>query len=126
MVGAFGVDDGVLNVRTLVLDTTDTKVVGTGTANLGRETLDLKFTPYPKDVSLLSGRSPVTVQGLFKKPEVGIDPKGLVARGPAAAALGGLRTPPASFLADRKGVVMGKSVSERVNVGGGGTLKKNT
>src|SRR3546814_1523268 len=54
MVGAFGVDDGVLNVRTLVLDTTDTKVVGTGNANLGRETLDLKFTPYPKDDSMLS------------------------------------------------------------------------
>ena len=99
MVGAFGVEDGVLNVRTLVLDTTDTKVVGTGTANLGRETLDLKFTPYPKDVSLLSGRSPVTVQGLFKKPEVGIDPKGLVARGAAAAALGVLLTPAASVLA---------------------------
>src|SRR3546814_6713407 len=42
MVGAFGVDAGVFNVRTLVIDTTDTKVVGTGTADLGREPLDLK------------------------------------------------------------------------------------
>ncbi len=99
LVGNFAVRNGVMDARTLVLDTTDTTVDGRGRISLKEERLDLRLEAHPKDVSPFSVRAPITLQGTFKAPEPGIDAAGPAARGAGAVALGVLLTPLASILA---------------------------
>lgn len=63
LVADLPVEAGVVSSETLLLDTTDTLVTGSGQFDLGTETIDLKLTPEPKDVSVLSLRSTVSVEG---------------------------------------------------------------
>lgn len=63
IVADFAADKGVFNARTLVFDTTDTNVVGSGRINMKDETLDLRLWAYPKDFSPLTLRTPISVQG---------------------------------------------------------------
>lgn len=65
---------GVFDVRTLVFDTTDTVIYGSGKINMREETADVTFTPVPKDFSPLSVRSPIRIQGSFAEPSVFPDP----------------------------------------------------
>jgi AsmA family protein len=58
----------------------------------------LRVVSAPKDFSPLSLRSPVTVNGNFKVPQVGIESKTLLVRAAGALALGSL-APPAALLA---------------------------
>ncbi len=78
----FAVKNGLMTARTLVLDTTDTVIWGGGTINLATEALDLTFHPRPKDVSILSLRSPLRLAGTLGAPDAS------VARGPAVARAG--------------------------------------
>jgi uncharacterized protein involved in outer membrane biogenesis len=71
MVAEIPVADGIARLDPFVLDTTDSNVVGTGTVDLGAETLDLRLAAFPKDVSLLSANVPVRVTGSFS--EVGVE-----------------------------------------------------
>ncbi|MGH8653559.1 MAG: hypothetical protein ACREYE_15955 [Gammaproteobacteria bacterium] len=87
-----------MRTRILVIDTTDTNVIGKGQINLRNETADLHLTPYPKDASLVSARSPVLIKGPFKDLSVYPDPTALAARGTAAVALGVLLTPIAAII----------------------------
>ena len=91
--------EGVVNSRELVIDTTDTRIDGDLKANLKDETFDLKITPAPKDPSLFSVRTPVSVSGTFKDIGVTPDYKSLGLRAGAATALGLLATPAAAVLA---------------------------
>jgi uncharacterized protein involved in outer membrane biogenesis len=97
-VADFKVTDGLLKTQTFVIDTTDTNVTGEGTINLKNEKMDLKLEAHPKDPSLLSARTPVTIGGSMADPKFGIDPKQAVARGAAAVVLGALLTPLAALL----------------------------
>jgi uncharacterized protein involved in outer membrane biogenesis len=81
-----------------VIDTRDTTLVVGGELSLADESLDLKMTAHPHDFSPMALRSPVEIKGTFSDPHVGLDPKPLVARGGAAAALS-LASPLASLLA---------------------------
>ena len=92
------VTDGIGEVKTMVLDTRDSKIAGEGTISLAEESLELKILAHPKDPSLLSGRTPVLVEGTFADPSIGLDPSGLAARGVAAAALGVVLTPIAALI----------------------------
>jgi hypothetical protein len=76
-VGEINANQGMLTLDTFVIDTRDTRIKAKGRVNLQKESLDLTITPYPKDVSLLSLRVPVIVQGTFANPEVFTDPVGL-------------------------------------------------
>ena len=53
-VSRFDVQDGVMMTRALVLETSDSTVTGSGTIDLGQETLDLTLLAHPKDASVLS------------------------------------------------------------------------
>jgi hypothetical protein len=57
------VEAGVVKPRNLLLDTTDTLITGAGQLDLATETVDLTLTPEPKDLSLLSLRSEVSIEG---------------------------------------------------------------
>lgn len=92
-VGDFGVKDGLLTSNIFVFDTTDTNIQGEATINLKNEAMDIRAEAHPKDQSLLSLRTPLTIKGTMKKPSIGIDPVNLAAKGGVAAALGVLFPP---------------------------------
>lgn len=85
---AFDVKKGLMTSRALLLDTTDTVVYGDGTVNFANEALDLYFRPYPKDMSILSLRSPLKVVGTLGAPKAGPDKGALAGRAGLALALG--------------------------------------
>jgi uncharacterized protein involved in outer membrane biogenesis len=87
---AFDVKKGLMTSRALVLDTTDTIVYGDGTVNFANESIDLYFRPYPKDMSVLSLRSPLKVTGSLGAPHAGPDKGALAGRAGLALALGAL------------------------------------
>ena len=87
---AFDVTKGVMNGREIVFDTTDTVFHATGAANLGTEKMDFVIRPEPKDMSILSLRTPLVIGGSFADPSVGVKAAPLAARGLAALALGAI------------------------------------
>ena len=87
---AFDVKNGLMTSRALVLDTSDTVVYGDGTINLATEAMDLYFRPYPKDMSILSLRSPLKIAGTLGAPQTGPDKGALAGRAMAALALGAI------------------------------------
>ena len=87
---AFDVNKGVMSGREIVFDTTDTVFYATGNANLGTERMDFVINPEPKDMSILSLRTPLVIGGSFADPSVGVKPVPLAARGLAALALGAI------------------------------------
>jgi uncharacterized protein involved in outer membrane biogenesis len=96
-VASFKVDHGIAASRTLVVDTDDTYIGGTGQLSLRDETLDLKLTPLPKDKSILALRGPLKVAGTFEHPTIGLE-KGPLARKIGSSILLGLLTPIAAIL----------------------------
>ena len=64
------VQNGVVATKSFVIDTRDTLVRVDGTIDLGAEKLKLTAYPQPKDASLLSVRSPITVTGALRDPKV--------------------------------------------------------
>jgi len=96
--GQFDVDDGLMKAGSLVFDTSDTVIFGSGTVNLEREALALEIRPEPKDVSPLSLRGPIEIGGTLKDPEFRPQAKPLLARAAAAVVLYAI-APPAALLA---------------------------
>lgn len=94
---AFDVDKGVMNGRTLVLDTSNAVFIATGQANLAKETLDFTIRPEPKSKSILSIRTPLTVGGTFANPRPGVEVAPLLAR--AAGVVAGATINPLLALA---------------------------
>lgn len=84
---AFDVKQGALATRTLLLDTSDTVVHGSGGASFANESIDLVLKPEPKDVSILSVRTPLHIGGSFAQPKVRPHGGSLVARGALALGL---------------------------------------
>ena len=95
---AFDVEEGTMATRALVLDTSDTVIIGEGTIDLRRERFDLTLHPRPTDSSIAALRVPLEVSGSFRDPDV--SPKGgqLALRALAGVALYAL-APPAALLA---------------------------
>ena len=87
-VADFGVKRGVMGVNALVLDTDVSTITGTGSIDLGRETLDLTLVPKTRTTSLIALRSPIHVRGTFSKPEFNLDKGRIATRGAGAVALG--------------------------------------
>lgn len=87
-VADFGIKGGVMLSNVLILDTEVSTVVGRGTVDLGRETLDLTLVPKTKNLSLASFRGPIYVKGTFSNPTVDLDTGRIVARGAGALLLG--------------------------------------
>jgi uncharacterized protein involved in outer membrane biogenesis len=87
-VSRFDVQDGVMTTRALVLETSDSTVTGSGTIDLGKETLDLRLLAHPKDASVLSASTPVAIKGTFRDPQIDVVSEELEQKGLAALALG--------------------------------------
>jgi hypothetical protein len=89
--------DGQMKLATFVIDTTDTLFALDGAIDFDRERLDVTIKPYPKDISPLSVRGPVHIDGRFKNPEIRPD-EVTVGRITLAAILGAVATPVAALI----------------------------
>jgi uncharacterized protein involved in outer membrane biogenesis len=71
----FMVSEGNMRTQLLLLDTSDTKIVGDGSIDVGKEILNLKLEPRAKDFSLFSAEAPLYLTGSFSdmsaKPKLG-------------------------------------------------------
>jgi uncharacterized protein involved in outer membrane biogenesis len=79
---------GVAHTDIFVVDTVDTLFNVKGSVDLGAETLDLKLSPEPKDVSILAARTPILIKGTLHHPSILPEPVPLAARGAAAVLMG--------------------------------------
>lgn len=87
---AFDVKSGLMSSRALVLDTEDTVIYGDGQVSLASEEMDITLRPFPKDMSILSLRSPLKIAGTFGAPKAGPDKGALAGRAGVALALGAI------------------------------------
>jgi AsmA family protein len=87
---AFDVKNGLMNTRAFVVDTSDSVIYGQGDLSLANESMDLTLRPYPKDMSILSLRTPLRVSGDFAKPKIGPDKGALASRAGLTLAAGAL------------------------------------
>jgi hypothetical protein len=87
-VGTLEVKDGVGRAQPIVIDTEDTLVQVKGDVNLHDELFDLELVSHPKDVSLISLRTPILVKGPMRKPKVRPKAGPIAVRIAAAVALG--------------------------------------
>lgn len=89
---------GILTPETLLLDTSDTNINVTGDINLRDETMDLRIVPAPKDMSILTMRGPIRVNGPMRDPGIQPEAGNLAGRTTAAVLLGVLLTPLAAII----------------------------
>ena len=82
VVADFVSTNGVMDARTLVIDTEAEKILGDGTIDFAKERYDLKLNAKSKRPSLVALRGPIVIDGSFKNPNVH------PAVGPIAARIG--------------------------------------
>lgn len=83
-----GVKDGLMQSRTMMLDTDITRLNASGNINLRNETLDLTLTQKSKKFSLIALRPPIHIHGNFSNPKANINKATLATRSVGAAILG--------------------------------------
>lgn len=84
----FGVRNGVMQGRTLMLDTDITRLNASGNIDMKNETLDLALTQQSKKFSLIALRPTILIRGTLAKPKASVDKTQLASRGLGAALLG--------------------------------------
>jgi uncharacterized protein involved in outer membrane biogenesis len=98
LVTDFALRRGVLDTRTLLLDTEEANLIGKGTVDLRNETIDYQLRTEPKHFSIGSLPAPIDITGRLKSPTIAPEARNLALRGGLAAALGVLLTPLAALL----------------------------
>ena len=98
MVSDFDLTQGVLQTQALVFDTKEANIIGTGSLDLGQETVHYQLTQEPKHFSIGAFHAPIDIDGRLKSPSIKPDPTVLGARTGAAVLLGVLLTPAAALL----------------------------
>lgn len=98
-VADFDVAGGIARARTFVLDTDVVLAKGTGSINLGDETLNLRIDGDSKKPRLLRLWTPILVRGSLTKPSVGVDTGSLVTQGGLTALVGAVVAPVAALFA---------------------------
>ena len=98
-VADFDVAGGVARARTFVLDTDVVLAKGTGSIDLGQETLNLRIDGDSKKPRLLRLWTPILVRGPLSKPSVGVDTASLVTQGGLTALVGAVVAPVAALFA---------------------------
>ncbi len=83
----FDIKDGVGRSDLFVVDTEQTQILDEGMFNLKNEQFDMTLTPKPKNMGILSLRTPVRLYGSFKKPDFSLEKGPLLARVGGAVAL---------------------------------------
>ena len=84
----FGAKDGVLISQQFVFDTDPVLVNGSGTVDLGQETMDLRLQGKPKHFQFFRLRAPISISGKLEHPLLGVDAKELVTQGVVGLGLG--------------------------------------
>jgi uncharacterized protein involved in outer membrane biogenesis len=97
-VADFTVSGGVATARTFVIDTAPVLAKGSGTINLGTETMNLRIDGETKEPRLIRLWSPITVEGPLTGPRVGVESGAVAGQLGVAAALGALINPLVALL----------------------------
>ena len=97
-VADFALRHGVLDTRTLIVDTSEAVVTGSGSIDMGHETLDVTLRTESKHFSIGSLPTPINIGGKLKSPSIRPAIGPLALRGGAATGLG-ILFPPAALLA---------------------------
>jgi len=87
-VADFSVKGGNMHADALIFDTEVTTIIGTGSIDLGQETLDLTLNQKTKNTSPVALRSPIYIRGSFARPDVAVDKGRMAVRAIGAIALG--------------------------------------
>jgi uncharacterized protein involved in outer membrane biogenesis len=98
-VADFKVSGGVARAQTFVIDTDVVLAKGSGTINLGSETLDLKIDGQSKKPRLLRLWTPILITGPLTGPRIGVDVGEVAAQGGLTALLGAVVAPIAALFA---------------------------
>lgn len=98
-VADFDVSGGIARAKTFVVDTDVVLATGTGSINLGAETMDLRIDGESKKPRLLRLWTPITVRGPLTGPSVGVDTGALLAQGGAVGVLAAVIAPVAALFA---------------------------
>ncbi len=64
------VANGTMTLESLVLDTPEVLVLGSGSLSLKTEALDIELRPRPKHVTLFTAATPVRIAGTLAKPQI--------------------------------------------------------
>jgi uncharacterized protein involved in outer membrane biogenesis len=98
-VASFEADNGRLNAKSIVMDTSNVLILGHGDIDLRNESIHLAVQGDPKKIRILRLRSPIEVGGTLLKPSIGLDPVKTLLQVGAGTLLGTLLTPVAAILA---------------------------
>jgi uncharacterized protein involved in outer membrane biogenesis len=98
LIGDFGLNQGQVETRTLLIDTTEANIIGSGKIDLTSEKLDYRLQTEPKHFNIGSIATPIDITGTLANPSILPEPGRLAARGAAAIALGLLATPLAALI----------------------------
>lgn len=98
-VADFNVAGGVASAKTFVIDTGVVLARGSGSFNLGQETLNLRIDGDSKKPRLLRVWAPITIGGTFTSPRPGVDVGEVVKQGGLAAIVGAVAAPVAALFA---------------------------
>lgn len=97
-VAQFTVKNGLMQAKQIVFDTGVVVAYGSGSINLGSETMDLRLEGKSKQPRVLRVMAPITLQGPLVAPKPGVDLSKAAAQGGVAAALGSLISPLAAVV----------------------------
>jgi len=97
-VADFKVANGVASSRTLVIDTDVVLAQGSGTIDLGTETMNLRIDGETKKPRLLRVWAPITITGPLASPRLGVDASAVATQGGLVGALATLVNPVAALL----------------------------
>jgi uncharacterized protein involved in outer membrane biogenesis len=97
-VASFRVSNGIAHAQTIVFDTENVLIRGEGSVSLRGETLDLRIQGEPKEARLVRIAEPISIQGSWRAPEIGVDAGDAAGQGGIAAVLATLVAPIAGLL----------------------------
>jgi len=98
MVSDFALRQGTLDTRTMLVDTSEANVIGSGQVHFGDETLAYDLRTEPKRLNIGSVAAPIHIRGSFAEPSIRPDVGALGVRGTAMVALGAVLTPLAALI----------------------------
>lgn len=98
LVADFDLTQGRLDTRTLLADTTEANVIGSGSVNFASERIDYRIRTQPKRLNVGRLGAPIEISGDLRNPRVRPDTGALALRGGAAVVLGTLLTPLAALI----------------------------
>ena len=97
-VADFTVRSGVATARTFVIDTTPVLAQGSGTIDLGAETMNLRIDGETKEARLIRLWAPITIEGPLTAPRIGVDGGAVAGQVGLGAAIAALVNPLAALL----------------------------